>query len=68
MPNKQFGTKRATSERKSQTPKPEREELLLPSHEEAKTLCELALRVKELSPWQTLEALVKVNSLGSESK
>jgi hypothetical protein len=55
MPNKRFGTKRATSERKSQTPKPEIEELLLPSHEEAKTLCEWALRVKELAPWQWME-------------
>jgi hypothetical protein len=53
--NKQLGKKSAAGERKSQTPKPEIEELLLPSHDEAKTLCELALRVKELAPWQWME-------------
>jgi hypothetical protein len=33
----------------------EPEEMLLPSHDEAKTLCELAQKVKELAPWQWLE-------------
>jgi hypothetical protein len=33
----------------------EREELLLPSHDEAKALCNLAAEIKALSPWQWME-------------
>ncbi|MGH9962661.1 MAG: DUF7309 domain-containing protein, partial [Pyrinomonadaceae bacterium] len=33
----------------------EPEELLLPSHDEAQKLCELAVKVKALAPWQWME-------------
>jgi hypothetical protein len=35
--------------------KPEPEELLLPSHDEAKALCNLAAQIKALAPWQWME-------------
>jgi hypothetical protein len=35
--------------------KPEPEELLLPSHDEAKALCNLAAQIKELAPWQWMQ-------------
>ncbi len=35
--------------------KPEPEELLLPSHDEAKTLCNLAVQIKALAPWRWME-------------
>jgi len=35
--------------------KPEPEELLLPSHDEAKTLCNLAAQIKTLAPWQWMQ-------------
>src|SRR3984893_305722 len=35
--------------------KPEPEELLLPSHDEAKTLCTLAAEIKALAPWRWLQ-------------
>jgi len=35
--------------------KPEPEELLLPSHEEAKVLCSLAAQIKALAPWQWMQ-------------
>ena len=35
--------------------KPEPEELLLPSHDEAKTLCNLAAEIKALAPWQWMQ-------------
>ena len=54
---KQSGTKAAAGERPSRTPITENEQLLLPSHEEAKTLCELALRVKALAPWKWMEEM-----------
>jgi hypothetical protein len=34
---------------------PEPEELLLPSHDEAKALCNLAAQIKALAPWQWME-------------
>ncbi|MDQ2920541.1 MAG: hypothetical protein M3R52_02840, partial [Acidobacteriota bacterium] len=35
--------------------KPELEELLLPSHDEAKVLCTLAAQIKSLAPWQWMQ-------------
>ena len=35
--------------------KPEPEELLLPSHDEAKALCNLAAQIKTLAPWQWMQ-------------
>ena len=35
--------------------KPEPEELLLPAHDEAKALCNLATQIKALAPWQWME-------------
>lgn len=35
--------------------KPEPEELLLPSHDEAKALCNLAAQIKALAPWQWMQ-------------
>ncbi len=35
--------------------KPEAEELLIPSHDEARTLCNLPAEIKALSPWQWME-------------
>ncbi|MEP6719638.1 MAG: hypothetical protein ABJB21_10865 [bacterium] len=40
---------------KSEERKPGVEELLLPSHNEAKTLCNLAAEIKALAPWQWME-------------
>lgn len=34
---------------------PEPEELLLPSHDEAKALCSLAAQIRELAPWQWMQ-------------
>ena len=37
------------------TRKPEPEDLLLPSHDEAKALCNLAAQIKALAPWQWMQ-------------
>lgn len=51
---KKLGTEAARESRLS-TPEDVQEELLRPSHDEARTLCELAARVQELAPWQWME-------------
>jgi hypothetical protein len=47
----------AAAKRKSQKPKPAKEELLTPAHEEAKELCLLAQQIGIAEPWQWMEEI-----------